>query len=582
MDVKLLLNKAQEDKSLLKSDVELIEKAYNFAKKAHESQKRKSGEQYFSHSYETALKIASWQLDSQTIAAALLHDVIEDTGATLEEIKKEFGEEVAFLVDGVTKLGRLKYHEENNGENISATASQKQLAAENLRKMILALSRDLRVILIKLADRLHNMKTLSYVAAAKQKEIALETSEIYAPLAYRLGMINLAGELEDLAFPYLHLNEYKWLIENIKEKYEERQRYSEKVKIIIEKALRENKIEPIKIDFRAKRYSSLYKKLLHYDMNLEQIYDLVALRIIVKTIEDCYAALGVIHNIWPPLPGRIKDYIAMPKPNGYRSLHTTVFCLDNKPTEFQIRTEEMHREAENGIAAHWVYAEQKGKKSKKPSFADKKELVWVEQLRSWQKNFPNPEEFLQSLKIDFLKDRIFAVTPKGEVIDLPAGATPVDFAYAIHTTVGDSCVGAKVNNKIVPLDYKLQSGDLAEILLQKNKKPSASWLDFVKTSIAKKRIKSAAKKTSFGIIKKPPRYTELKIIVDDRMGLLKDISSIISEKHINIHSTHSEPQSPKHHRIKIRCETDSKETMERLILKLKKIKEIKEISYKLI
>lgn len=580
MDVKSLLNKTQENKPLSKSDAELIEKAFNFAKKAHEGQKRKSDEPYFNHSYETALKIASWQLDSQTIAAALLHDVIEDTGATLEEIKKEFGEEIAFLVDGVTKLGRLKYHEENNKENTAY--SQKQLAAENLRKMILALSHDLRVILIKLADRLHNMKTLSYVAAEKQKRIALETSEIYAPLAYRLGMINLAGELEDLTFPYLRPNEHKWLIENIKEKYEERQKYSEKVKTVVEKALKENKIEPIKIDFRAKRYSSLYKKLLHYDMNLEQIYDLVALRIIVKTVEDCYAALGVIHNIWPPLPGRIKDYIAMPKPNGYRSLHTTVFCLDNKPTEFQIRTEEMHQEAENGIAAHWVYAEQKGKKHKKPSFADKKELVWVEQLRSWQKNFPNPEEFMQSLKIDFLKDRIFAITPKGEVIDLPAGATPVDFAYAIHTEIGDQCVGAKVNNKIVSLNDKLQSGDLVEILIQKKKKPSASWLDFVKTSIAKKRIKSAAKKTSFGIIKKPPRYTELKIIVDDRMGLLKDISSVISEKHINIHSTHSEPQSPKHHRIKIRCETDNKETMEKLILKLKKIKEIKEISYKIV
>ena len=582
MNVKELLKEARKNNPFSQEEIQLIEKAFNFAEKAHESQKRKSGELYFNHCFETALKISQWQLDPQTIAASLLHDIVEDTNVGLEEIKKEFGEEIAFLVDSVTKISRLKYHEKNNEKNTTATINQKQLAAENLRKMILALSRDLRVILIKLADRLHNMKTLSYVATAKQKEIALETSEIYAPLAYRLGMINLAGELEDLAFPYIHPNEYKWLIENIKEKYEERHKYSEKVKTIAEKALKENKIEPIKIDFRAKRYSSLYKKLLHYDMNLEQIYDLVALRIIVKTIEDCYAALGVIHNIWPPLPGRIKDYIAMPKPNGYRSLHTTIFCLDNKPTEFQIRTEEMHQEAENGIAAHWVYAEQKGKKHKKPSFADKKELVWVEQLRSWQKNLPNPEEFLQSLKIDFLKDRIFAITPKGEVFDLPSGATPVDFAYAIHTEIGDQCVGAKINNKIASLNDELQSGDLVEILIQKKKKPSASWLDFVKTSIAKKRIKSAAKKTSFGIIKKPPRYTELKMIVDDRVGLLKDISSVISEKHVNIHSTHSEPQSPKHHRIKIRCETDSKETMEKLILKLKKIKEIKEISYKLI
>lgn len=580
MNVKSLLNKTRENKPFLKNEAEFIEKAFNLAKKAHEGQKRNSDEPYFSHCFETALKISQWQLDYQTIAAALLHDIVENTNIGLEEIKKEFGEETAFLVDGVTKLGRLKYREEKD-EKDSAN-SQKQLAAENLRKMILALSKDLRVILIKLADRLHNMKTLHYLAVAKQKRIALETSEIYAPLAYRLGMINLAGELEDLAFPYIHPDEYKWLIENIKEKYEELQKYSEKVKNIIEKALKENKIEPIKIDFRAKRYSSLYKKLFHYDMNLEQIYDLVALRIVVKTIEDCYAALGVIHNTWPPLPGRIKDYIAMPKPNGYRSLHTTVFCLNNKPTEFQIRTEEMHLESENGIAAHWAYAEQKNKKHKRPSFANKKELAWVEQLRSWQKNFPNPEEFVQSLKIDFLKDRIFAITPKGEVMDLPAGATPVDFAYAIHTEIGDQCVGAKVNNKIVTLNDELQSGDLVEILIQKNKKPSASWLDFVRTSIAKKRIKSAAKKSSFGTIKKIPRYTELKIIVDDRVGLLKDVSSVISEKHINIHSTYSEPQSPKHHRIKIRCEMDNKEAMEKLILKIKKIKGVKEISYKII
>jgi GTP pyrophosphokinase len=461
----------------------LIRRAFKFAENAHRGILRKSGEPYFKHSYETALKLAEWRLDDATIAAGLLHDVAEDTKFTIEDIKKEFGEEIAFLVNGVTKLGHLKYR------GVKAQA-------ENLRKLILALSQDIRVILIKLADRLHNMKTLNVLPPQKQKRIALETSEIYAPLAYRLGMQNLAGELEDLAFPYLYPTEYQWLMENVKERYEERMEYLEKVKPIVEKTLANANINVIKIDYRAKRYSSLYKKLKRYDMNLEQIYDLVAQRIIVDNIENCYSVLGIIHQLWPPLPGRIKDYIALPKPNGYQSLHTTVFCLDNRPTEFQIRTAKMHEEAENGIAASWLYAQKKGAKEyidKKAIFADKKELFWVEQLRNWQKEFTDPKEFIDSLKIDFLKDRIFVITPRGEVKDLPADSTPVDFAYQIHSDIGDQCCGAKVNNRIVPLDYKLQSGDVVEILVQKNKKPSESWLTFVKTELARKRIKSQVK-----------------------------------------------------------------------------------------
>ncbi|MEK7549103.1 MAG: TGS domain-containing protein, partial [Patescibacteria group bacterium] len=459
---------------------------------------------------------------------------------------------------------------------------QSEMQAENLRKLVLALSQDIRVILIKLADRLHNMETLSAIAPQKQKRIALETSEIYAPLAYRLGMTNLSGELEDLAFPYLHPTEYKWLVENIFEKYEERQKYLEKVKSVIEKTLKDEKINVVKIDFRAKRYSSLYKKLFRYDMNLEQIYDLVALRIIVKTVEDCYAALGIIHQRFPPMPGRIKDYIAMPKPNGYRSLHTTVFCLENRPTEFQIRTENMHQEAENGIAAYWAYSQAKETKKYQKSqtiFADKKELHWINQLKDWQKEIGS-EEFVQSLKIDFFKDRIFAITPKGEVIDLPTGSTPVDFAYAIHTTIGDSCVGAKVNNKIAPLDYQLQSGDLVEILIQKSKKPSESWLKFAKTSAARKKIKLAVKKGSSKII---PRsiHAEFKLIVNDRVGLLKDISSIYSKNRVGIVSISAGPYDANHHLVKIKCEAD-KEKAEKLILKLKKFKEVKEINYKLV
>ncbi|MBI5306284.1 RelA/SpoT family protein [Candidatus Wolfebacteria bacterium] len=569
------LIKVRQSKIFDQNEISLLERAFNFAKKAHQSQKRKSGEPYFNHCYQTALQLANWQMDSSTIAAGLLHDVAEDTINSIDEIKKNFGEEIAFLVDGVTKLGYLKYQKEEN----SAKKTKQIETAENLRKMILALSRDLRVIFIKLSDRLHNMKTLYAQPAQKQKQIALETSEIYAPLAYRLGMANLAGELEDLAFPHLYPQEYKWLKENIKERYEERQKYSEKIKIIAAKILKENGIEPIKIDFRAKRYSSLYKKLFRLDMNLEQVYDLVALRVIVKNIEECYAAMGIIHQFWPPMPGKIKDYIAMPKPNGYQSLHTTVFCLNNKPTEFQIRTEKMHEEAENGIAAYWAYTEAKGTKKyeeQKPIFAEKKELTWINQLKEWQKEVANPEEFIQSLKIDFFKDRIFAITPKGEVMDLPFGATPVDFAYAIHTDIGDQCVGAKINGKITSLNHQLQSGDLVEILTQKSKKPSESWLEFVKTSMAKKKIKLSVKKSS-QLNKK--EMAEFKIIAEDKIGLLKNITSVFSRNRVNIQTTNITP-SGKYGIIKISCEAN-KEKTEKLILKLKKIKEVREINYKI-
>ncbi len=550
-------------------DANLIHRAFEFSRKAHQNQKRKSGEPYFNHCFETALKLAEWRLDGSTIAAGLLHDVIEDAGISFEKLKKEFGEEVAFLVEGVTKLGHLKYR------------SRQEQQAENLRKMLLAISKDLRVILIKLADRLHNMKTLKFLAPIKQKRIALETSDIYAPLAYRLGMANLAGELEDLAFPFLYPLEYKWILEHVKDRYEERQKYLRKVEETLVNTLKEHNIFPLKIDSRAKRYSSLYKKLLRNDMNLEQVYDLIALRIVVKTVEECYAVLGIIHQLWPPLPGRIKDYIALPKPNGYRSLHTTVFCLDNKPTEFQIRTLEMHEEAENGIAAYWAYAQAKETKEyqkEKAIFADKKELAWINQLKEWQKEALGSKEFLQSLKIDFFKDRIFAITPEGEVVDLPAGATPIDFAYAIHSEIGDQCIGAKVNSKIVPLDYQLQSGDLIEILIQKSKRPSASWLEIVKTSQAKRKIKAGLRKISD---KKSANQTEFKIIAVDRVGLLKDVSAVISRAHINIVKV-DVPPSRNFPILKIRAAVNDKEKIEKLILKLKKVEGVKEINYKLV
>lgn len=564
------LIKISREKRLTKSvDAALIQKAFSFSKSAHQGQKRKSGEEYFNHSYQTALQLAEWGLDSNTISAGLLHDVAEDTLKTLDDIKNTFGEEIVFLVNGVTKLGRLKYR-----------GTQRQV--ENLRKMFLAISEDLRVVLIKLADRLHNMKTLGAVPLQKQKRIALETDEIYAPLAYRLGMQNLAGELEDLSFPYLHPQEYKWLNENVKEKYEERLKYLEKVKIVVNDLLKKIGISPAGIDFRAKRYSSLYKKLIRNEMNLEQIYDLVAFRIIVSSVEECYATLGAIHQMWPPLPGKIKDYIALPKPNGYRSLHTTVFCVDNKIVEFQIRTKEMHDEAENGIAAHWAYHEAKEKNlENKPVFTSRKELEWVNQLKNWQEEFLNSGESLEALKIDFFKDRIFAITPKGEVIDLPAGSTPVDFAYSIHSKIGDNCVGAKINNRIVPLDYQIQSGDMVEILIQKNKKPSESWVRFVKTDIAKKRIRSSLKKDHLPGSRERLR-TEIKIIAEDRIGLLKDITSIVSRSHINISNVLTAPTSPILTSIKFLCDTNNKDKIEKVILKLKKIKEIKQIGSKLI
>jgi GTP pyrophosphokinase len=574
MDVKVLLNTFQKSYfNADKKDVDLIERAYYFSQKAHQGQKRRSGEPYFTHCFETALQLARWNMDSSAIAAGLLHDVAEDTETGLANIKEEFGEEISFLVDGITKLGHLKYR----------TSEEKQ--AENIRKMLLSISKDLRVVIIKLADRLHNMKTLGALPPAPQKRISLETSEIYAPLAYRLGMQSLAGELEDLAFKYLYPREYDWLLKNVKERYEERQKYLERARPIMEKAIRESGIEPIKIDFRAKRYSSLYKKLLRYDMNLDQVYDLVAMRIIVSSIEDCYAALGAIHQLWPPLPGKIKDYIALPKPNGYRSLHTTVFSLEGKPIEIQIRTMEMHEESENGIAAHWAYERKKGTKRyflRQPVFADKKEIVWVEQLRNWQKEFSNPDDFIKSLKVDFFRDRIFAITPKGEVKDLPAGSTPVDFAYSIHSDVGNQCTGARANNKIVPLDYQLQSGDMIEIMVQKSKKPSGSWLDFVKSSYARKKIKSALNKSSLSR-RSARKEVEFSVIaLENRIGMLKDVSTVISRSHVNIVKAAMAEYKNGLSSIRIKCELDDNKKINNLLLKLKKVEGVKEASYKLV
>jgi GTP pyrophosphokinase len=555
----------------------IIVKAYDFAKKAHLHQKRLSGEPYFNHVLETANILASWNLDEITIAAGLLHDVVEDANVSLDELKKMFGEEIAFLVDGVSKISKIKYKQEDKRK------------VENMRKLIFALSEDLRVIFIKLADRLHNMRTLRFLPKEKQKRIALETDEIYASIAYRLGMQQVSGELQDLAFPYLHPEEYKWLKNNVKEQYDERMEYLKKIVPKLKDYLIKNNIHIISLDFRAKRWSSLYKKLLLYDMDIEKIYDLIALRIIVPDIKECYEALGIVHSLWPPLPGRIKDYIATPKPNGYKSLHTTVFGPEDKKIEIQIRTLEMHQENEFGVAAHLLYKIQKYKQENLPNKLKEdmlKELNWIKQLRNWQedlqKNNVSDTDFLNSIKIDFFKDRIFVLTPKGDVLDLPVDSTPVDFAYHIHSEIGNSCSGAKVNDKIVPLNYKLKSGDVVEILTQKNKKPSEDWLNFVKTSLAREHIKSALKNKNKLLANKPAK-TELKLTVVNRIGLIRDISNIISRSHFNISSFHTEKNPGSNYQItKIEIETANKEKVEKLILKIKTIKEVKEISYRFI
>ncbi len=545
----------------------LVKQAYDFAKKAHSSQKRKNGEPYISHPMAAAESIISWGLDEATIAAALLHDTVEDTGKNISDVRKEFGEEVAFLVDGVTKIGKVRYR------GVEAKV-------ENLRKFILYLSQDIRVILVKLADRLNNMRTLYALPLSKQKRIALETMEIYAPLAYRLGMQNLSGELEDLAFPYLYPQEHTWMIENVKERFEERERYSKRIQPVLEKEMRDDGVKIIRMDSRAKRYTSLYKKLLRYDMNVESIYDLVAMRVIVGSLEDCYAALGTIHKIWPPVPHRFKDYIALPKPNGYRSLHTTVFGPEDKITEIQIKTQQMHDEAENGIAAHFAYQQNKDTKDyleRNATFADKKELSWIGQLRNWQKNFTNPEEFMRSLKIDFFQDRILTLTPQGEVIDLPVGATPVDFAYQIHTDVGNHCSGATVNGKITQLDHPLKSGDMVEILTQKNKGPSDAWLEFVHTGNARNHIRAALRHSGPSLTLQEPKATEFKFVVADRVGILSEITSIISRSHINIQSINTKLPV-----VKINCGALSKEKAEKILLKIKKLKEVREAGFRLV
>jgi len=455
----------------------MIEKAYEIAKAAHQQQVRKSGEPYISHPLEVATILAELELDKESITAGILHDVVEDTSITTEEIAEQFNDEVALLVDGVTKLGQISY-----------TSDKEEIQAENYRKMFLAMAKDIRVILIKLADRLHNMRTLAYMPEHKQKEKAKETLSIYAPLAHRLGISKIKVELEDLSLRYLHPDAYYDLVEKIARKRDDRIKYVQQIEAHVEEHLKEVGIKA-EIDGRPKHFFSIYKKMVSQKKTLDQIYDLFAVRVIVDTVKDCYGSLGVIHELYKPIPGRFKDYIAMPKPNNYQSLHTTLIGPEGEPFEMQIRTFEMHRTAEYGIAAHWKYKE--GKTAKSVEENAEKKLNWLRQILEWQRDMSDNKEFMDALKtdLDVFTDQVYSFTPSGDVIDLPTGSTPIDFAYHIHSAVGNKMVGARVNGKIVTFDYKIKNGDRVEIITSQNSKgPSRDWLKIVKSSQAKSKI----------------------------------------------------------------------------------------------
>ena len=466
------------------TDISMIEKAYKVASEAHEGQKRKSGEPYIIHPLCVAIILADLELDKETIVAGLLHDAVEDTWMTYEEVEKEFGSEVALLVDGVTKLGQLSY-----------SADKVEVQAENLRKMFLAMAKDIRVILIKLADRLHNMRTLQYMRPEKQQEKARETMDIYAPIAMRLGISKIKVELDDLSLKYLKPDVYYDLVHKVALRKSEREQFVGAIVKEVKKHMDDANIKA-QVDGRVKHFFSIYKKMVNQDKTIDQIYDLFAVRILVDTVKDCYAALGVIHEMYKPIPGRFKDYIAMPKPNMYQSLHTTLIGPNGQPFEIQIRTYEMHRTAEYGIAAHWKYKESSDGKAPVGKSEEEK-LNWLRQILEWQRDMSDNKEFMSLLKndLDLFADSVYCFTPQGDVKTLPSGSTPVDFAYSVHSAVGNKMVGAIVNGKLVPIEYEIKNGDRIEIITSQNSQgPSRDWLKLVKSTQAKNKINQWFKK----------------------------------------------------------------------------------------
>ncbi len=463
-----LMKRMQENRP--QDDLTIVKKAYDYSLKNHEGQSRASGEPYLVHPLEVALVLAEMKMDPVAVAAGLLHDSVEDTSVTIVDIRKEFGEQVAHIVEGVTKISKIDF------------ATREEQQAENLRKMMLAMVDDIRVVLIKLADRLHNMRTLEHLQPDRQHKIAEETLEIYAPIAHRLGMGKIRGELEDLGFRFLDPVGYEQVEKSVNARRKQGEVFLAKMQQIIGDKLKEAGIQA-RVESRIKRLFSIHKKLQRQRISVDQVYDLCAMRVITRSLQDCYAVLGIIHNLWRPVPGRIKDFIAMPRPNFYQSLHTSVITEDGTPFEIQIRTEEMHKMAEEGIAAHWKY------KDGPVSAQDEQRLAWLRQVVEWQRDVSDPNEFLSTLKVDLYPEEVYTFTPKGKVVVLPRDATPIDFAYTIHTEVGHTCIGAKVNGRMVPLRHKLHSGDIVEILTQAGHKPSRDWLGLVKSSRSRNKIK---------------------------------------------------------------------------------------------
>ncbi len=463
-----LMRKLRENRP--NDDLNLVKKAYEFSQKHHAGQSRASGEPYLVHPLEVGNVLADMKMDSVSIAAGLLHDSVEDTSVTTVEIRQEFGEQVAHIVEGVTKISKIDF------------SSREEAQAENLRKMMLAMVDDIRVVLIKLADRLHNMRTLEHLDPERQQKIARETLDIYAPIAHRLGMGKIRGELEDLGFKYVDPIGYEQVRVAVESRRKEGEAFMTRVEGVLRDGLKEAGITG-RVESRVKRIYSIHKKLLRQRISVDQVYDLYAMRVITNSVQDCYAVLGIIHNLWRPVPGRIKDFIAMPRPNLYQSLHTSVITETGDTFEIQIRTEEMHKMCEEGIAAHWKY------KDGPVSAEDEQRLAWLRQVVEWQRDVSDPNEFLSTLKVDLYPEEVYTFTPKGKVLVLPRESTPIDFAYAIHTEVGHTCTGAKVNGRMVPLRHKLHSGDIVEVITQPGHKPSRDWLAIVKSSRARNKIK---------------------------------------------------------------------------------------------